>query len=178
MSFEYDLYLANHKANVMRAFDWLVANVLTKDNDLGIERSVIESVAHTITLHDSSKYSAEEYDAYDNYFYGEVYTEYVQRRFERAWLHHIHNNKHHWQHWILTNDDSQLGNVALRMDRKYVVEMICDWWAFSWKNGNLYEIFDWWDSNKDYMILHDDTRKLVEDILEAIKKKLDEGIGI
>ena len=178
MSFKYDLYLANHKANVMRAFDWLVTNVFTKDNELGIDEFVLESIAHTITLHDSSKYSAEEYDAYDNYFYGDVEADYVLHRFNKAWLHHIHNNKHHWQHWILINDDPELGNVALRMDRKYVVEMICDWWAFSWKNGNLHEIFEWYDSNKDHMILHEETRKLVEDILDAIKQKLDESADI
>ncbi len=176
MSLKYDLYLVEHKTNVMRAFTWLMENVLTINKDLGFDDFTLESVAHTINCHDNSKYSKEEYEAYDNYFYGTIEADYVLHRFNKAWLHHIHNNKHHWQHWVLVNDDPALGTVALRMDRKYVVEMICDWWSFSWKTGNLREIFDWYDLNKDYMILHKETRKLVEDILDAIKQKLDSDI--
>lgn len=53
--------------------------------------------------------------------------------------------------------------------------MICDWWAFSWGKGSLYDIFDWYDQHKTYMILHNDTRELVEDILSGIKAKLNES---
>ena len=59
------------------------------------------------------------------------------------------------------------------MPYNYIIEMICDWWAFSWKSGNLYEIFDWYDKHKEYMILHNSTRKSVEYILNRIKEKLD-----
>ena len=52
--------------------------------------------------------------------------------------------------------------------------MIGDWWSFSWKTGNLYEIFDWYDTHKNRMILSEHTRELVEEILEKIKVKLDE----
>lgn len=54
------------------------------------------------------------------------------------------------------------------------VEMICDWWAFSWKSGNLYEIFGWWDEHKEYMTLSPRTRNTVEAILAALKDTLDE----
>ena len=59
------------------------------------------------------------------------------------------------------------------MPKKYVVEMISDWWAFSHKSGNLYEIFDWYKSHKKNMILHENTKKLVEEILDKIKTELD-----
>src|SRR5947207_278928 len=29
----------------------------------------------------------------------------VDEAFDGAWLHHQHVNKHHWQHWVLRNDD-------------------------------------------------------------------------
>ena len=61
------------------------------------------------------------------------------------------------------------------MPRRYVLEMICDWWAFSWSKDNLYEIFDWYEKHKGHMMLHEDTRDLVEEILSEIKAKLDEG---
>lgn len=66
-------------------------------------------------------------------------------------------------------------NVCIEMPYKYVIEMICDWWSFSWSTGNLYEIFNWYEDHKKTMQLHKNTRKLVEDILSQIKKKLDEG---
>ena len=64
--------------------------------------------------------------------------------------------------------------VILDMPYNYIIEMICDWWAFSWNKGNLYEIFSWYDAHKAYMKLSDNTRKTVEDILGKIKDKLDE----
>ena len=59
------------------------------------------------------------------------------------------------------------------MPYNYIIEMICDWWAFSWNSRNLNEIFDWYDEHKNYMKLSDATRKTVEDILSKIKKRLD-----
>ena len=60
------------------------------------------------------------------------------------------------------------------MPKVYILEMIADWWSFSWKSDNLEEIFDWYDKHKDKMLLHEKTRKLVEDILEAIKDNVKE----
>ena len=116
----------------------------------------------------------EEYTAYDEYFYGKTKTPEIKKNFNLAWLHHIHNNPHHWQHWVLINDDPGEGMIMLDMPHNYIIEMICDWWAFSWAKGNLYEIFNWYDAHKDYMKLSDKTRETVEDILEKIKTKLDE----
>jgi predicted small metal-binding protein len=45
--------------------------------------------------------------------------------------------------------------------------------SFSHKTGNLYEIFDWYKAHIKKMILHKNTKKLVEDILDKIKKELD-----
>ena len=59
------------------------------------------------------------------------------------------------------------------MPYKYIIEMICDWWSFSWNKGNLKEIFDWYDDHKNHMKLHKDTRKTVEEILNRIKEKLE-----
>lgn len=37
----------------------------------------------------------------------------VVENFNRAWLLHIHRNPHHWQHWVLINDDPELGETVL-----------------------------------------------------------------
>ena len=56
----------------------------------------------------------------------------------------------------------------------YIIEMICDWWSFSWKQENLYEIFKWYEERKDYIKLSDYTRKKVEDILNKMHIILDD----
>ena len=167
MSVKYDDYLNQHILNVTNASDWIRQNIGLDVNSFDISSNIF--------IHDDSKYSKEEYDAYDAYFYGRKRTKEVKDNFNYAWLHHIHNNPHHWQYWVLINDDPDNGIVALDIPYKYVIEMICDWWSFSWRTGNLYEIFNWYDKHKDYMILSENTRELVEDILAQIKKKLDES---
>ena len=158
MNSEYSKYIIDHVENVKKAYNWLV------------EKEIVSNQLMTqMNLHDISKWSREEFDAYDNYFYGKR-TEKVKTEFNYAWLHHIHNNPHHWQHWVLVNDED--GTKALEIPREYVIEMICDWWSFSHKTGNLYEIFDWYKSHKKNMILHENTKKLVEELLDRIKEEL------
>ena len=174
MSREYDLYLVEHKANVMKGFNWLCEHIF-KGNDGLYINDALDKLAFTITDHDNSKYEPAEYDAYDAYFYGDDKPrKVIQENFDRAWLHHIHENPHHWQYWVLINDDADLGTVALKMPPEHVIEMICDWWSFSWKSGNLYEIFSWYEKNKDHIILNVNTRDWVEDILGLMRKALDE----
>ena len=160
MSYLYDEYLYDHISNVRKAFEWLMEHdIIPKDTYIP-----------NLNMHDESKRSAEEYDAYDKYFYGGNKSYKVVNSFNYAWLHHIHNNPHHWQYWVLQHDDEP--EEALEIPFEYVLEMICDWWSFSFKSGNLYEIFDWYEKHKD-MKLHKKTRKLVEEILEKIKMELD-----
>ena len=85
---------------------------------------------------------------------------------------HIHENPHHWQHWVLNNDEPEEGEVILEMDYIYIIEMICDWWAFSWQKGDLSEIFSWYDKHQKYIKLAPNTRKTVEDILWALRGRL------
>ena len=169
MSIEYDNYINQHVQNVLNAAEWLRRNV-----DLDIP-PMIDGHRTGLFNHDQSKWEKEEYDAYDAYFYGGRKTKEVKEAFNYAWLHHIHNNPHHWQYWVLINDDPEDGTVALDIPYRYVIEMICDWWSFSWSDGNLYEIFGWYNKHKDRMILSKNTRELVEDILDQIKKKLDKN---
>lgn len=169
MSIEYDNYINQHVQNVLNAAEWLRRNI-----DLDIP-PMIDGHRTGLFNHDQSKWEKEEYDAYDAYFYGGRKTKEVKKTFNYAWLHHIHNNPHHWQYWVLINDDPEDGTVALDIPYRYAIEMICDWWSFSWNDGNLYEIFDWYNKHKDRMILSKNTRELVEDILDQIRKKLDKN---
>lgn len=166
MSWEYDIYLQTHIENANKGFDWLRTNIPSLfEHEFDWEN---------ILDHDKSKFNEDEYNPYDAYFYGGNKSYSVVQNFNRAWLMHIHRNPHHWQHWVLINDNPDEGEILLEMDYRYIVEMICDWWAFSWAKGKLKEIFTWWDEHKSYIKLHDNTRKTVENILEAMRNKLEE----
>ena len=166
ISLEYDKYLEQHRANVLRGFKWFEENL----PDIFPLGTYAKAVYQIEMEHDRSKDDPEEYDAYDAYFYGKQRTKKIVYDFNRAWLRHIHLNPHHWQHWVLIHDDEP--EEVLPMPFEYIIEMICDWWSFSWKTGNLTEIFDWYEKHKD-MKLNPETRKTVEDILAKMKQKLE-----
>lgn len=166
MSREYDEYLEQHRANVLRGFKWFEENL----PDIFPPNIYAKAVQQVEMEHDKSKDDPEEYDAYDAYFYGKQRSQKIIDDFNRAWLRHIHLNPHHWQHWVLIHDDEP--EEVLPMPMEYIIEMICDWWSFSWKTGKLTEIFDWYEKHKD-MKLNPETRKTVEDIFAKMKQKLE-----
>lgn len=166
MSYQYNQYLAKHKENVKNGFEWI------RDNLPDLVEGIPSVGWYTCFAHDQSKSEPDEYAAYDAYFYGGNRSFAVVQEYQKAWLLHLHRNPHHWQYWILINDDPNEGEIVIEMPYIYVIEMICDWWAFSWAKGNLQEIFKWYDEHKNYMKLHPNTRKKVEEILNDIKIKL------
>lgn len=161
MSKEYDSYLQQHRSNVQRGLIWLITNL----------PRLFYGFTEIIFEHDQSKNEPDEYEAYDAYFYGERTPE-VEEAFNRAWLLHIHRNPHHWQYWVLNNDDPDEGEICIEMPYNYIIEMICDWWAFSWQKGNLSEIFNWYDEHSAYIKLAPKTRETVEDILWELRGRL------
>ena len=168
MSAQYDQYLENHKTNVKKAFEWIKENLP--------ERLVghYDYEWQICFGHDESKTKPDEYEAYDAYFYGGNRSYQVVQNFKRAFLTHIHRNPHHWQHWVLIQDDPDEDEIILDMPYNYILEMICDWWSFSWAKGNLKEIFTWYDEHKQHMKLSSFTRYYVESILNEIEEKLEQ----
>ena len=198
MSAEYNNYILNHKSTVYMAASWFIRDGQKTSKLIDILPKFEKFKAFSlVSNHDASKYSDEEYSAYDNFFYGEK-TQEVIENFNKAWLHHIHCNPHHWQYWVLINDDEDFKVSGqkfkvIEMPDNYIFEMICDWWSFSWKeytenlkgNNNddkndknepvksLYSIFDWYRDHEGKMLLGYDTRSKVESILKMIKTELD-----
>ena len=143
-------------------------------------------------VHDLSKFSPAEWGPYADYFYGgdwppysetpgewkrqlgDKWTkEWVQRRFDRAWLHHIHRNPHHWQHWVLREDSG--ATKVLDMPYACILEMIADWFGAGRAiNGppeddnplmRYDELRAWYLANRDKMQLGDWTRNHVEHLI-------------
>lgn len=126
MSDQYDAYLQSHRENVRRGLEWLQTNLPS------VFEGKIDYDWFIDFGHDLSKNEPDEYNAYDAYFYGGSRSHAVVEAFHRAWLLHIHRNPHHWQHWVLINDDPKESEIVLEMPYHCIIEMICDWWAFSW----------------------------------------------
>lgn len=87
--------------------------------------------------------------------------------FDYAWLLHQKRNKHHWQWWILPEDNDRIR--LLEMPEKYVKEMICDWRGAGRAQHNPTSCWKWYQHNKNKMQLHPETRKLVEKLLKDKK---------
>lgn len=169
MSHEYDNYIFEHKKAVQQAADWMIDH-LPIFNDVDVNEFL-----EVIKNHDNSKYSKEEYDAYDKYFYSRNRSYEVVNNFNYAWNHHMKHNPHHWQYWVYADDDGGTAKFKpLEIPKIYVLEMICDWWSFSFRSGNLFDIFDWYEKHQ-YIILHPTTVLLVEDILDQIHTILTEN---
>ena len=98
--------------------------------------------------HDLSKFLPSEFFPYMNYFYGNRKD---KKAFDYAWLLHQKRNKHHWQYWILVNDEDPI--KVLQMDLNSVKEMLADWNAMSRKfKGNTSE---WYKKHKDKIQLNE-----------------------
>ena len=171
MSAEYDNYLKEHIDAVMRAASWMVFHL---DAAFSLSNTDIGDFILNVRRHDRSKYLSIEYVPYDAYFYGKKDVE----AFNKAWLHHIHLNPHHWQHWVLVHDDGAVGSDGkaepIEMPKVHALEMVADWWSFSWRSGKLDEVFGWYEEHKDGIILHPSTRAYVESVLAEIRQRIEE----
>lgn len=118
-------------------------------------------------MHDMSKFRPSEFIPYARYFYGDyppctkytfyewrwygfvprrLFREDIRRYFNKAWLLHIHRNPHHWQFWLLQEDDGPIKKLSI--PTKYLKEMGCDWVgagkAITGKNN----IAEWYNANE------------------------------
>lgn len=116
-------------------------------------------------IHDLSKWSDVEFLPYANQFFGDNNTK-NKAEFDRSWLHHIHNNPHHWNHWILKDK-------PLEMPEHFAMEMICDWIGMAITRTG--DMTDWLISASDGILLHQRTASFVENIL---RNECDEWINM
>lgn len=169
---QYDDYLTNHISGVKKAYEQIFQPILDTESDLTVEE--ISNLENNIDHHDASKYSDEEYIPYLDHFYPENGKKKVhgeRARFDKACLHHYHHNPHHWNHWILNDDEDKDHNRVLDMDEIYVIEMICDWHSFSIKNPDS-TAYNWWNKNRNKMDMSDNTIKLVEKWIQYAKEPI------
>lgn len=164
---EYDLYLKSHISGAIESFEKFALPYLI---DCGkYDDDYIGYIATIINQHDKSKYESCEYFPYLNYFYPEKEEDKDEEAFDLAWLHHQKRNPHHWQYWCVIRDSGEI--VPMDMEFEYIVEMCCDWHSFSKKNPKSTAKI-WYEQNKNRMILSDNTRETLEELLIAFEKPL------
>lgn len=123
-----------------------------------------------LLIHDWSKFTRAEWRPYVLSFYGPW--KYKDRppevvaAFDRAWLHHQHTNPHHWQHWILREDGVAV--KTLPIPEHFVREMVADWMGAGRAITGRWEVADWYATNREKIVLHSETRALVEALLEEV----------
>lgn len=83
--------------------------------------------------------------------------------FDRAWLHHQHRSPHHWQHWVLRQDDGEV--KVLRMPHKLVREMVADWMGAGRAITGRWDVAGWYAENRDKIVLHPEARQQVENLI-------------
>jgi hypothetical protein len=92
------------------------------------------------------------------------------KEFDFAWLLHQKRNRHHWQWWVLPDDEGSV--KILEISEPYRTEMICDWLGASLAQGKkcphndkYLEVRKWWNVNNHKMQLHPNTRVWIENVL-------------
>lgn len=129
--------------------------------------------------HDMSKFLPSEFFAYAEKFYGNrLSTEYfdlvakyglpemapwgvtIEEKFSIAWNYHQKRNKHHWQYWLLREDDGNLFSVG--MPEKYLKEMLADWRGAGKAITGVDDTKAWYLKNRKNIILRQKDRKWIE----------------
>ena len=109
-------------------------------------------------LHDNSKFSLDEFIPYMKFFYGNKVIE--PAVFDLAWLKHLHRNKHHWQYWVLKEDDG--GLIAMEMSKRYMKEMFADWIGAGIAITGADNLDVWYATACKTMLLHKNTKRWIE----------------
>ena len=120
-------------------------------------------------IHDWQKFTPAEWNPYVLSFYGPwAYKDrptWLIDAFDYAWLHHLHHGPHHWQYYILAQDNGRV--KVLNMPDRYRREMLADWRGAGLAITGEDNTPEWYMENKDKMQFHPDAREWVEQQLES-----------
>lgn len=134
-------------------------------------------------IHDWSKFLPSEWFPYVDYFFGDGNgikrgrndTGYYKpgesgdSAFDLAWLKHQHRNPHHWQWWILIQDEDD--DKVLPITDGYRREMLADWRGAGKAQGHGDNTREWYQKNKGKMQLHPETRRWIESQLRIEEER-------
>jgi len=140
--------------------------VVEHKKNVGIECLKTRQFIHALT-HDLSKFLPSEFIPYANFFFEtNRYDDYKKldeknKNFQKGWYYHQKRNKHHWNYWVSITRRDEI--IPMKMPIKYIRQMIVDWNGMSRKFGG--DTVSYFLKNKDGMILHEETIKKINNIL-------------
>lgn len=138
-----------------------ISYVLEAGHKIGVPETLLD-------IHDDSKWFEDEFVGYALHFQGGG----APDQFSRAWLHHIHNNPHHWQHWLFsdgyTPKDSQVENGAVEMPHCFALEMVADWMGASKAYTGSWDMTEWLQENIPKIRVHSKTAEYLKEILDHL----------
>ena len=135
-----------------------------------------------LLLHDLSKFSRSEFWPYAEYFFGET-TRTCLENFDRAWLHHVEHNDHHWEHFIenyssiaqrLRKNEHVNDLIIHEIPEEAILEMIADNLAATrsyegfWPETKRKDGWKWMSKSFDDFRLHPNTKMKFTAILCAL----------
>jgi len=172
---KYRSYLKKHIKNTIDVWKDVLRPAVASD----LDQDLLSEVDALIASHDESKYDDLEWQGYlDNFYPADepsLTKEEVEIQFKYAWLHHQHLNEHHWQYWVLMEDDNPGKPEPLDMPIQHVLCMLADWASFRYGerlntkyDGEFNSTREWYDANKEKQIMTDNTRELVEKYIDLL----------
>jgi hypothetical protein len=116
-------------------------------------------------VHDASKFLPDEWIPYAMTFYAADGSKRYKPTddFDLAWLKHQRRNLHHWQAWVLRQDSGE--TKPMPMPNRYIREMVSDWAGAGRAITGKWEVKDWFEKNRQKMVLHPDTLHMIKDLL-------------
>lgn len=141
-----------------------------------------------LLIHDWTKFLPVEWFAYVEMFYGEARrlkkeepddfkywnaVEPYQVAFDNAWLHHQHWNKHHWQHWVLRNDDGDM--KLLKIPQKYLREMVADWCGAGRGITGNWEVWKWYEKTRWKILMHPRDEDAASALVREVRLRIQAG---
>ena len=130
-------------------------------------------------LHDLSKYTWTEFKTGVRYYQGDRSPNAAEKEimgYSPAWLHHKGRNKHHFEYWtdVSTREDNWR-IVGVKMPVRYFVEMVMDRIAaskiYQGKNYTDATPYTYFSRNKEYIVMHPETKACLDKILLMLKEK-------
>ena len=156
------------KMNIKRNYNYLKYILRHKQFVLIASRKIGASLISAI-IHDISKFSYIEQFPYAKTFYDkDGGNQYIpSESFNRAQLTHQKRNKHHWQYWLLIEDSGKI--IPLEIPENIVLDMIADQMGAGRAITGKQDILEWYNKVKDSIILHKNTRVVIDNVLNEIK---------
>jgi hypothetical protein len=156
-------YLLNHKWHVFRAC-------------LALRVPLWQAL-----VHDWSKFRPSEFGTFAQFAFGGAgwrkidlaklsYTPGENLPLDMVKNYHQKRNPHHWQYWLYYVGMDDVSFIALPMPERFAREMVADWIgaAKAQKGPN---VLDWYERNRDSLVLHPETRAFVETLLRDAQRR-------